>query len=128
MTYIPSALYRTGNIQNYGGYSNATVDAAFDAAMAATDRSSMLPHVLAYYAEITDDMPSLPLFTREIVTPVSTTSGTNVLADLSSIGVRVTFQNATSDGRTAAYASAIHPNDLPLNNTAGWQSMKSVQV
>jgi ABC-type transport system substrate-binding protein len=113
----PMALYRTGNFQNHGGYSNATVDAEFDAAMAATDRVSMLPHVLAYYAEVTDDMPSLPLFSRENITPVTTTSGTNVLADLSSVGVRVTFQNATSGGRTAAYASAIHPNDLPLNNT-----------
>jgi Leucine-rich repeat (LRR) protein len=110
-------VYQTGNYQNYGGYANATVDAEFSAAMAATDRASMLPHVLAYYAEITDDMPSLSLFTRGAVTPVSTISGTNVLADLSSVGVRVTFQNATSDGRTAAYASAIHPNDLPLNNT-----------
>jgi hypothetical protein len=110
-------VYQTGNYQNFGGYANATVDAEFSAAMAATDRASMLPHVLAYYAEITEDMPSLPLFTRGAVTPVSTISGTNVLADLSSVGVRVTFQNATSGGRTAAYASAIHPNDLPLNNT-----------
>jgi len=114
---FPEYMYQTGNIWNYGDYSNATVDAEYDAAMAATNRTDMLPHVLAYYAETTDDLPSLPLFTREDVTPIETSSGANVLADLSGVGVTVRFQNAALGGRTAAYVSAIHPADLPANNT-----------
>ena len=59
---------------------------------------------------------SLPLFTRGAVTFVATASGANVLANLSSVGVRVTFQNTLTAGRTAAYASLIHPDDLPAGN------------
>ena len=111
----PIGVYQTGNTQNYGGYSNATADAEYSAAFAATNRAEMLPHVLAYYSTTRDDMPSLPLFTRENVTPVDTLNGLNVLADLSAVGVTVRYRNATGSGLTAAFASEIHPGDLPAN-------------
>jgi len=114
---FPSSFYQTGNFQNYGGYSNTTVDAEYNAAFAATSRANMLPHVLAYYAATTDDMPSLPLFTREDALLVDTLSGTNVLADLSSTGVTVLYQNAAAGGRTGALASVINPGDLPAGKS-----------
>ena len=60
-------VYFTGNSQNYGGYSNAFLDAYFTAAKTAKenlDNAAFLDQALGWQSEFSADLPSLPLFTR----------------------------------------------------------------
>jgi ABC-type transport system substrate-binding protein len=122
---FPSPLWYTGNFQNYGGYSNAALDTAYDNAIAnATDRDLMKTYVVEWQTLMSQDLPILPLFDRFDVTAdraALTAPGTNVTVNPGA-GTNVTFDNITDDGSVAAVGFPYLDTDLPAGyDLAGTQ-------
>jgi hypothetical protein len=69
-------IYSTGNVQNFGGYANATLDGYYNTAKAAKqviNNAAFEANALDWQYEYSADLPSFPLFTR---LPMPLISGT----------------------------------------------------
>lgn len=106
--------YITGNISNFSGYSNPAFDAAMASAAASSTDAERLPYLYEAQAILTQDLPIIPLFTRQNVAPVTTPTGNNVTVSPESY-LDIHFDQVTDAGVTSVLPASINPDDLPPN-------------
>lgn len=110
----PPHAWNSGDSQNVGDYSNSIVDGEYAAAQVAVTREEKLPHLVEHQAILSQDLPTLPLFSRFEVSPVTTPAGSNVNVTPGS-NTSISFEEVIDAGLTAIVSYGANPADLPPN-------------